>query len=93
MSRGSGDDFDKLHGLTLRILIRMMEGAEKGMLVDEDGHVTMPPPALLAQTIKFLKENGIDSPAAAKTQLETLHKALPTFADEDFDNNVVPIKR
>lgn len=93
MTRGTDEEFDKLHGLTLRIITKMMEAAEKGKLVDEEGHVTMPPPALLAQAIKFLKENGIDKPETKKDALRALREQLPNFEDDDPNSNVVPMRR
>jgi hypothetical protein len=92
MSRGTNEQFDELHGLTLTILTTTLKAAARGMLVDEEGQVTMIPPALLAQAIKFLKENGIDKPAAPTKKTDTLKDAMPDF-DELEGGNVVPIRR
>jgi len=92
MKRGTNEEFDALHGLTLRILTKMMQAAEAGMLVDADGNVAMPPPALLAQAIKFLKENGIDKPAPSAQKVDTLKDAMPDL-DEIERGNVVRFGR
>lgn len=92
MARGTNEQFDELHGLTLNILTTMLKAAEKGMLVDEDGLVTMPPPALLAQAIKFLKENGIDKPHVSTKKEDTLKDAMPDF-DELEGGNVVAFRK
>lgn len=95
MARGSTEEFDSLHQRTLRILNKMLEAAEAGMLCvgnDDDGKplIGMPPPALLAQAIKFLKENGIDKPASDVKRTDSLKEAMPDF---DALENVVPIRR
>lgn len=92
MTRGTNEQFDELHSLTLTILTTMLRSAEKGMLVDEEGNVTMPPPALLAQAIKFLKENGIDKPATTSKKEDTLKDAMPDF-DELEGGNVVAFRK
>lgn len=92
MSRGSNDQFDELHSLTLTMLLVMMKKASRGLLVDDEMQATLPPPALMAQAIKFLKENGIDKPAASGKKADTLKDAMPDF-DELEDNKVVPIRR
>ena len=77
MSRATSDQFDALHGLLC--------GAMKDQLVayanmkDEAGHALPIPPAFLAQCLKFLKDNGIDSPARAVKVLDTLKDKLPDF--------------
>jgi hypothetical protein len=92
MSRGTSAEFDELHGLTLRILKRMLAAAEQEMLVDEEGLVTMPPPALLAQAIKFLKENGIDKPDSPVNRTDTLKDSMPDF-DQIEGGNVLAFKK
>lgn len=92
MARGTNEQFDELHGLTLTILTTMLKAAANGMLVDEEGTVTMPPPALIAQAIKFLKENGIDKPLASTKKEDTLKDAMPDF-DELEGGNVVAFRK
>lgn len=50
------------------------------------------PPALRAQTIKFMKDNGIDSPARAAKTHDALAAQLPTFEVEDTVTGV-PMRR
>lgn len=97
MARGTNDDFDALHSRTLRILNKMLEAAESGMLCvgkDEEGKslIGMPPPALLAQAIKFLKENGVDKPASGINRRDTLKDEMPDL-DAIERGNVFSIKR
>lgn len=82
ITRGTEDQFDELHGLTLMMLTRMMKAAAAGMLVDEEGQVTMPSPTLLAQAIKFLQANGIDRPDSGESRNKT-PAGLPSFDDDD----------
>ena len=91
--RGSSEGFDELHGLTLRILTKMLKAAEDGMLIDDEGHITMPPPALLAQAIKFLKENGIDKPASQAKKTDTLKERMPDFDDLERGGVVIPLRK
>jgi hypothetical protein len=46
------------------------------------------PPALLAQAIKMLKENGIDSPARSREVKDTLAAHMPDFGPEDMTTGV-----
>lgn len=95
-SRGTSKEFDALHQRTLRILNKMLEAAENDMLAvgtDDEGKplIGMPPPALLAQAIKFLKENGIDKPASDNERKDTLKDAMPDF--DELEGKVVSINR
>ena len=97
MSRGSTEEFDALHQRTLRILNKMLEAAEAGMLcigTNDEGKplIGMPPPALLAQAIKFLKENGIDKPASDVKRTDSLKSKMPDF-DELERGNVVSLRK
>lgn len=76
MSRASEDLFDELHLLTVETLKDQIKKYK-----DEGEPV---PPALLAQAIKMLKENGIDSPARSKKLHDTLAAEMP-----DFDEHAV----
>jgi hypothetical protein len=93
--RGSETEFEQLHARTVRILNKMLEAAEVGMLSlgkDEEGRqiIGMPPPALLSQAIKFLKDNSIDRPAASGKRKDTLKEKMPDF-DAIEKGNVVSI--
>lgn len=81
MSRATEDIFDQLHGLMADTLIQQIEVYTKAK--DEDGKPAPQavPPALLAQCIKFLKDNGIDSPSRGKKVDEALPAGLPSFDD------------
>ena len=92
MSRGTNEQFDELHSLTLTMLLVMMKKASKGLLVDDDNVATLPPPALMAQAIKFLKENGIDKPAANTNKTDTLAEEMPDLDDLER-GTVVPFAR
>lgn len=74
--RATESALDALHGLLSETLQGEIQGyRERGEAV---------PPALLAQCIKFLKDNGIDSPARAKKVLDTLADAMPDFDDDNY---------
>jgi len=84
--------------MTLRILMKMLQAAESNTLVsgkDDDGEplFVLPPPALLAQAIKFLKENGIDSPATSGKKVDTLAASMPDFDQLELGSNVVSIRK
>lgn len=90
--RTTNESFDELHALTADYLIATLKAARAGRLVQlEDGeYVTLNlPPTFLAQAIKFLKDNGIDQPAASGNRVDTLKDAMPDF-DSD---NIVAFKR
>lgn len=98
-TRASDDAFDELHGLVADALIEQITAWKEGRLVDfgrvnggEKGedYVKVLPPALIAQAIKFLSENGIDSPAKTGNKVDTLKNSMPDF-DEML--NVVSIRR
>ena len=96
--RTSDDNFDALHGLVADALIEQINAWKDRRLVDwmlvKDGektttYVQVFPPALLAQAIKFLKDNGIDQPAKAGNKVDTLKETMPDFDD----SNVVVMRR
>jgi len=97
--RASDDTFDTLHGLVADALIEQINAWKESRLVDfgriqggdeDKQYIKVFPPALLAQAIKFLSENGIDSPAKAGSKVDTLREAMPDFDDLQ---NVVSIRR
>jgi hypothetical protein len=102
--RTTSDSFDELHGLVADSLIeqikawrerRLVERAparqEHGDVEDVNGvqYVVVFPPALLAQAVKFLKDNGIDQPARAGSKVDTLKGEMPDFDDP----NIVAFRR
>jgi hypothetical protein len=75
VSRADESLFDELHKLAVETLmaeIRAYKDAKEAV-----------PPALLAQAIKLLKDNGVDSPARAKQVKDTLAAEMPDFGPED----------
>lgn len=98
-NRTTDERFDALHGIVADALIEQINAWKEGRLVDfgrvhggEEGkdYVKVLPPALIAQAIKFLKDNGIDTPAQTGSKVDTLKGTMPDFGDSD---NVVAIRR
>jgi hypothetical protein len=87
-TRASELTFEELHALTAESLIEQLKAWKTGRLVVLEGetYVKVFPPALLAQAIKFLKDNGIDQPAKKGNKVDTLKDAMPDFAGD----NVLP---
>jgi hypothetical protein len=79
MSRATTDLMDALHGLLTTTMIDQLT-AHAGA-VDADGVAIPIPPAFLAQCLKLLKDNGIDSPARAQKMLDVLNDTMPEFDD------------
>lgn len=90
--RATGDLLDLLHGTLAQTLIDEISRYTRGEMKDADDNTLPIPTALLAQAIKFLKDNGIDTPAKNNRTLDTLKNELPSFDDDD-DSNVVAFKR
>ncbi len=90
--KGTETQFGDLHQLVAESLIEQITAWKEHRLVmvDKEECVKVFPPALLAQAIKFLKDNGIDQPARAGNKVDTLKKAMPDFSD---DANVLPFTK
>jgi hypothetical protein len=92
--RGSESSLDSLHGLVALTLTEQIKQYTDGKMfsIDKEGNkCPLPiPAALLAQALKFLSDNGIDSPAALP-RLDTLKRALPKF-DPEADTSVVQFR-
>jgi hypothetical protein len=86
MSKATEDLMDSLHGLHALTLLDVLKKYKNGDIKDENDKPMSPPPAFLAQVAKFLKDNGIDRPAATNDTLDVLAGELPNF--DDFDNVV-----
>lgn len=82
MTRASDDVVDALHGIVADSLIQQIKAAQAS------GEAI--PPALLAQAIKFLKDNGVDAPARQGSKVDTLKEAMPDF---DEHTNVTPFRK
>jgi hypothetical protein len=80
--RATEAHFNELHAIVADALIEQIKAWRKGRLVDmgKDGEfVKVFPPALLAQCIKFLKDNGIDQPQRTGNPVDRLAKIMPDF--------------
>lgn len=87
--RATEDRADELHGLVFELLIAELKHYTKDPGVDEEGKPLprpVPPPALIAQAIKLLKDNGIDSPVRAKALQDALADALPDLEEVDTEH-------
>lgn len=87
---------DGLHELVVDTLVEQIKAYKLGQMLgtDKDGNTfALPmPPALLAQAIKMLKDNGIDSPVRAQKVRDALAGRMPEFDPEDT-GSVVPFAR
>lgn len=79
MSRATDSIFDQLHGLLADTMIAQIKVYTEAKDADGKPAPQAIPPALLAQCIKFLKDNGIDSPSRGKKVDEALPADLPDF--------------
>jgi len=80
VSRATNEVTDLLHNLTFTVLIEQLKAYREAK--DEAGNPLPIPPAFLAQCLKALKDNGIDSPARAVKMLDALKGAIPDFDDD-----------
>lgn len=89
--RASSDVADALHALVFQTLIEEIRRC-RNPGVDEEGKA-LPrqpvPPALLAQALKALKDNGIDAPARAQALRDELADALPDLDDVEDEHTSV----
>ena len=83
MARASEEALSALHNLVADSLSAQIKAAT------ESGEPI--PPALLAQAIKFLKDNGIDSPALKGSKVDTLKDELDEY--EAMQSNVVHFRK
>ena len=90
MSRATEDSLDGLHSLVSESLTEQIKAYRSGNVKDEEGMTLPMPPALLAQALKFLKDNGIDSPVRALKVADTLAAKMPEFDPED--SNVIAMR-
>ncbi len=83
MIRASNNHMDALHGLLAKTMFEeiaaYVNGDRKG--VDKEGNTfKLPmPPALLAQAIKFLKDNGVDAPGRDNKGVDRLANLLANY--------------
>lgn len=87
MSRASESALDALHELVAKVLQENLVTVTEPVL-DKDGNkvgekVIPPSPQMIAQAIKFLKDNGIDAPVSSK-RFTDLAAALDDLNYEDI---------
>ena len=83
MTRPASEDIlGLIHQLTAKQFLDILQNGET--TVDKDGELTRltPSAAMMAQIIKFLKDNGIEASPAAKGDMDGLVQALE---DEGYD--------
>jgi hypothetical protein len=91
--RATEEAAESLHALVCEMLTEEIRTARTRPTCDECGCRPGIAPALLAQAIKFLSENGIDSVAPKGGKLDSLKAQLPRFEDEDAPSNIVRLTR
>lgn len=72
---------DALHKLTFETIIDEINRYRHHKDPDGKPDPQPVPPALIAQALKALKDNGIDSPERAKRLEDSLSGTLPTFSE------------
>lgn len=86
MSRASDDLLDLLHGTIAEELLQEIKAYKDGEYVDKEGNALPIPASLLAQAIKFLKDNGVDTAVRPKNTVDYLAKEL----DDEFQSTNYP---
>lgn len=80
--KGTEEQFEELHGLVTLTYIEQIESLRR-----EKKEV---PISLLEKAAKWLKDNGVDSPARTGNAVDRLKGQLPQLDDE---GNVLPFAR
>lgn len=93
MTRASENTLDSLHGLAAEALIEEISAYRRGEVKDKDGNTIRCPPALIAQALKMLAENGIDTPARAGNRVDRLKGLIPDMDELEKSGNIVPIRK
>lgn len=81
MPRATDALADQLHKLVFDTIIREIKRYLDHKDPDGNPDPQPVPPALIAQALKALKDNGIDSPERAKRLEDSLSGTLPTFSE------------
>lgn len=89
--RASTDVVDELHKIIAESITNEIMAAASRTACEHCGNRPGIPPALIAQGIKFLKDNGVDMPAQDGNRVDTLKEAMPDF--DDLESNVVAFKK
>lgn len=85
------EELNKLHALVARTLAQEIQKKDYMMVGGEETEVPRDvPPALLAQAIKFLKDNSITTTAETDENLQDLEKVLSTKQKRGRLLSVVP---
>lgn len=80
MSRATDAIADQLHYLVFETIIHEINAYRHRVDPETGKPAPEPvPPALIAQALKALKDNGIDSPERAKRLEDALRGTLPSF--------------
>lgn len=91
ITKATEDTFNSLHQIVADSLITEIAAYRNHKDSEGNPQPIALPPALLAQAIKFLKDNGIDSPARAAQVSDALAGKMPEFDPED--STVVALRR
>lgn len=86
--RASNEIADSLHGLVFETLIAELKRYREPQY-DENGKRLPPqpiPPAFLAQCLKALKDNGIDSPVRAQQLKDALADEMPELDEVEEEH-------
>ena len=84
MSRADEELMDEMHKMHAEMLLETLRKYRDKEILDANGHPLPPPPALLAQVGRFLKDNGIDRPANSQDSVDVLAGKMPEF--DSFDD-------
>lgn len=81
--RASGKVLEKLHNQIAETLGEEIQKYRDGQYLNKDGDALPVPSALIAATIKYLKDNSIDRPEDEEPDPEDLlSDELPSFDEE-----------
>lgn len=86
MSRATTDLADMLHGVACQTLLDEIDRYRNAKDADGKPCPQPVPPQLLAQVLKFLKDNGIDSPVRAGKVVDALDGVLPDLEDVETEH-------
>lgn len=86
MTRATDDLLDMLHGTVAQSLLDEIKAYKNGEKKDGDKIIPLPA-SLVAQAIKFLKDNGVDKAVRPGDPEDFLSKELDdAFADQPYAN-------
>ena len=90
MTKTNADLGARLHELTVKELVDVLENGMEVMDKDGDIHRIRPSATMLNTIRQFLKDSGIGFADDANTDdnINKLQKSLPKFEDDDFGQEV-----